>query len=329
MLTGETIIMASDADQVLLTDSQAACLHAVLTGVDSKSRIAVETKRDLRTTSSALDALRQARLIDQCRNLRWQATKRGQSCTVRVVQNSERARGGKRLGELVAGSTAERLLAMLDRPRMGKELAERLGVTTQRIRQLVVRLYAQGRLRLGDQAKVLHIVARADDLSILLTCDEERLLSALPDDACSTVTRMRAATSMSAERARYALARLEEHELIKRAGSSRGHVAYRLSPAGSQHFQRRTLERRADPVPLKVQSNRVFQVLSHLSDQGAVRIKDVRDALKIPHQSMNALMQYLKRRGLVAKVGSELSSPYRLTADGLEVLTEMNRRAQK
>jgi hypothetical protein len=40
---------------------------------------------------------------------------------------------------------------------------------------------------------------------------------------------------------------------------------------------------------------------------------DVTDVLKVPHQSINALMQYLKRKHLVKKTGQEFSAPYALT----------------
>jgi hypothetical protein len=48
--------------------------------------------------------------------------------------------------------------------------------------------------------------------------------------------------------------------------------------------------------------------------------------LQIPHNSMNALMQYLKRKLLVQKTGSALDAPYCLTDKGYEVLVEITRR---
>jgi hypothetical protein len=48
--------------------------------------------------------------------------------------------------------------------------------------------------------------------------------------------------------------------------------------------------------------------------------------LGIQQRSMNALMQYLKRKQLVKKTGQELSAPYSLTEEGHAVLTEMARR---
>ncbi len=121
------------SEKIQLTASQAACLDAVREGLDSKTKIAVETKQDLRTVTAALEGLDQARLVRRADGFRWRPTKRGRTCAVRAVPDRERRLGGKRFGELVAGSTAERLLDALDRPMRGAELAERLGVTLQRV----------------------------------------------------------------------------------------------------------------------------------------------------------------------------------------------------
>jgi hypothetical protein len=40
-------------------------------------------------------------------------------------------------------------------------------------------------------------------------------------------------------------------------------------------------------------------------------------------------MQYLKRMGLVRKIGCELSAPYELTTEGRDILREMFRRDQE
>jgi predicted transcriptional regulator len=52
----------------------------------------------------------------------------------------------------------------------------------------------------------------------------------------------------------------------------------------------------------------------------------LKNALKIPQPSINALMQYLKRKGLVQKASQEQAAPYSLTGKGLAALTEMARR---
>ena len=67
-------------------------------------------------------------------------------------------------------------------------------------------------------------------------------------------------------------------------------------------------------------------VLSAIFSAGELRIIDVANKLNIPPISMNALMQYLKRRGLVNKKGLKLQTPYSLTSEGLAALREMEHR---
>ena len=62
----------------------------------------------------------------------------------------------------------------------GREIAEKLGVTDQRVRQLVIKLHAQGYVSFGDQVNAFWIVMRAGDKTRLLSRDEERVLSAIP-----------------------------------------------------------------------------------------------------------------------------------------------------
>ncbi len=315
------------SETIQLAVSQAACLDAVRSGLDRKTKIAVETKQDLKTVAVALEGLNRARLVRQVDGFRWRPTKRGRSCTVRAVPDPKRRLGGKAFGKLVPGSTAERLLDALDRPMRGKDLTGLLGVSPQRVHQIVVRLLAQDRVRIGDQAHVLHIVARSDDSSVLLTRDEARVLSALPDDATTVATGLGAVIHIPVARVQDVLHRLCELGLVQNAGTRRDKALYRLSSAGREHFQRGIRARRAKPALLVVRSDRVRDVLSNLSDRGQARIKDLRDALGIAHPSMNALMQYLKRKRLVTKVGEKLSAPYELTDEGREALAEMMRPA--
>ncbi len=134
---------------------------------------------------------------------------------------------------------------------------------------------------------------------------------------------------MLAARATNAVDHVYEKGLVEEAGSIKAQTLYRLAAEGRAHFQRRASARRAEPAPLKVKSDRVRSVLSYLAERGGARIKDVRDALGISHASMNALMQYLKRLGLVRKISCELSAPYALTTEGRDILREMFRRDQE
>ncbi len=313
---------------VTLTESQAACLEALRSGLDSKTRIAVGAGLDLKAAAAVLDALGRARLAARKDRYHWRATKLGRSCAISVIPDPERRLGGKTYGKVIAGSTAERLLDALERPMHGAELVKRLGVTPQRVHQLVVKHIALGRLRIGDERNILHIVARRDDPTVLLVRDEERVLSALPDEAATNAPRLSVATGLPAVRTRKALARLREKGLIAEGGSARGRTLYGLGPEGRAHFQRRPSARRAEPMPLKVKSDRVRGVLSYLAERGEARIRDVRDALGVSQTSMNALFQYLKRRSLVRKVARDLNAPYALTNEGSDTLAELVRRGR-
>src|SRR3954451_2205543 len=84
------------------------------------------------------------------------------------------------LPRMRVGPAGQRLLDLLHRPMRGHEIAGHLDVSPQRVRQLVVRLMALGRLRVGDPSRVTLIVARPEDRSVLLSYPEERILSSLP-----------------------------------------------------------------------------------------------------------------------------------------------------
>jgi hypothetical protein len=67
-------------------------------------------------------------------------------------------------------------------------------------------------------------------------------------------------------------------------------------------------------------------VLQAISDAGALQIRDVKNLTIMPHRSVNALIQYLKRKQLVAKAGHALNAPYSLTDQGRGTLMEMTPR---
>jgi DNA-binding IclR family transcriptional regulator len=75
-------------------------------------------------------------------------------------------------------------------------------------------------------------------------------------------------------------------------------------------------------------SDRVANVLAYLAEQGESRTVKMARALDIPLQSANALMQYLKRRGIVRPQSDAFRSPYVLTNEGRELLAAMTRRAE-
>ena len=77
----------------------------------------------------------------------------------------------------------------------GNEIVEKLGVSHQRVRQLVIKLYAQGRVTFGDLESPFWIIRRADD-RIPDCLDEERVLSAIPREYVTNVNKIRLAARM-------------------------------------------------------------------------------------------------------------------------------------
>jgi DNA-binding MarR family transcriptional regulator len=208
----------------------------------------------------------------------------------------------------------------------GGELAAKLGVTKQRADQLIVDLRAARRIRLGDPQHRTRIVARVDDATPLLSGQEQRIFSAVPERYATTPVKIRAAARRSESAAARALGRLLELGLIATEADVTGQETYRLTKEGLAHPQYRRAAGRAAPVPLPVRSDRVCAVLGLLAERGHAQIPEVRDALGVAQLSINALFQYLKRKSLVRRDGDERRSPYVLTGRGLEVLVEMRRR---
>lgn len=312
--------MASNAQLPSLTTSQAACLNALRDGKNSKTRIAIQSNLDFRKTTAALGKLEELGLARRGEMNTWRATARGKTCRFRTVR--ERARRNN----MTPGRGARRLLDALDRPMRGRELAEKLGVTKQNVHQLIVKLYSLGRLRLGDRDRILLIASRIDDETPLLSYDEERVLSAIPTECATSVTKIRIAVQLPEKQVRQLLKRLIVHGLIEARDGFDGEIVYGVTAPGLDHPQRSQDARRAKPPRLPFQSDRVLAVLSAILDAGALRIRDIRDRLHIPHNSMNALIQYLKRREMVQKTDQDFNAPYSLTEKGHEALAEMTRR---
>jgi MarR family len=181
------------------------------------------------------------------------------------------------------------------------EIAERLGVTCQSVHQLVIKLHAQGSVTFGDLNNPSWIVMRAGDKTPLLSHEEERVLSAIPRDYATNAAKIRIAARMRENKVQQILNSLTIGGLVEAFHGLRGKREYRITAAGLTHPQRSHSGRRAQAPRLPVESDRVRNVLSAILRAGALRIRDVINVLEISRQSMNALMQYLKRKGLVEK----------------------------
>jgi DNA-binding IclR family transcriptional regulator len=303
-----------------LTSAQAACLRALRHGRNLKTGIALEAKLDLIKTESALKTLASLGLAKRNRSKKWRATPRGISCRYAIAAERQRRKSG------LPGPGGQRLLALLDRPMRGPDIAEKLGLTHQRVRQLIVKLHAQDHVSFGDPANPYWMVMRASDKTAYLSRVEERVLSAIPREYVTNATKIRLAARVPENSLHEVLDQLVRRRLIEASEGLRAERVFRLTAAGLNHSQRIRSARRAQGPRLPVESERVSKVLSIISESGALRIKHVTELLRIPNQSINALMQYLKRKGLVTKTGPAFDAPYVLTDAGHTALAEMERR---
>ena len=122
------------------------------------------------------------------------------------------------------------------------------------------------------------------------------------------------------------LERLVAGRFVQTFEGLKGNRVYRVTAAGLRHPQRDNFTRHAEAPRPPVESDRVRKVLSAIRDTGALRIRDVTNMLRIQRESINALMQYLKRKHLVEKTSQEFNAPYSLTNEGHAALAEMTRR---
>ena len=154
--------MPRKARNVVITRAQSACL-AVLRQGKGPSDIAIAAKLDLPKTAAALRALMRLGLATQDSTKTWHATVCAETCRIETVPDRPRRNSG------VPGPGARRLLEVLDRPMRGREIADRLEVTLQRVQQLAIKLHAQGRVTFGDPESPLWIIMRAGDKNPFLS----------------------------------------------------------------------------------------------------------------------------------------------------------------
>ena len=307
------------ARNLFLTEPRAACLIALRHGRDSQSKIAIAAKLSITKAKAVLRALAELGLAERDQAKAWHATPRGKTRRFDTVPDRPRRHGA------LPGPGGRRLLALLDQPMRGKEIVEKLGITHQGVRQLLIKLHASGHVRFADPENPFWIVMRAGDKTVVLSRHEERVLSAVPREYATDAVKIRIAAGVAEAEIYEILERLLVRRLIEASEGLRGNRIYRVTEAGLKHPQRVPSAACAPAPRLPVESERVRKVLSAIFDSGELRIKDVTNALSVPHQSMNALMQYLKRKRLVKKNGRDLHSPYGLTAQGIAALAAMTR----
>jgi predicted transcriptional regulator len=171
-----TISMSCKAPRLALRESQTACLVALRHRKYSTPRLAIEAKLDIKKTAAALRTLTQLGLAEREGTRTWRTTARGATC--RFETGPDRPRRTQE-----PGPSSQRLLDLLDRPMTGSVIAEKLGVTRQRVRQLIVRLHALGRIAFGDPDDPFWIVMRAEDKSL----NSHSPLAAPQDRVCPSI----------------------------------------------------------------------------------------------------------------------------------------------
>ena len=252
--------MTSRARNLVLTKSQAACLIALRRRKDSKPEIAIQAKLDLTKTATELGALARIGLARQNQSKRWHTTTSGKACRFKIVPDRLRRNSG------LPGPGALRLLQLLDRPMRGSEIAEELGLSHQRVRQLVIKLHAQGRVSFGDPDKPFWIVMRAGDKTPLLSRDEEHVLSAIPREYATDATKIRLAARMPEHTVQQILERLVASRFVQTFEGLKGNRVYRITAAGLRHPQRDNVTRHAEAPRPPVESDRVRKVLSAIRE---------------------------------------------------------------
>jgi len=327
----------------VLTRSEAACLMALRNLGFSQRRIARAAKLDLKKTTAALRRLAELGLVRRSEVKLWSATATGETCDFETVADPRLKRGRpgrpdpqlrlelvdasrRDLGRAELGPSARRLLDLLDRPKGAKALACESGFSRERVEQLLLRLHAHGRIEFVDPDHPSWLIRRADDRSAVLTRDESRVLSLIPAEPAADVLRLTGVRTLARYEVKHILDKLVEGGLVEVVESPSGAPAVRLTAAGLDHPQHSPAKRAAPPARLPVRSDRVRLVLQTIAGADALRIRDVRRLTNIPQPSINALMQYLKRKGLVAKLDDRFDAPYRLTERGGATLAQMSLR---
>ncbi|MCP4183677.1 MAG: hypothetical protein GY761_10220 [Hyphomicrobiales bacterium] len=214
----------------------------------------------------------------------------------------------------------------MERPKYVRELANDLNLTRQRIHQLAIDLHARGDVKFGVDKGSFRIVAPADDPTILLSRGEERILSTLPNKYGVRNSQISSAAGMPKHIVRETLNMLVAAHLVKVEPGIDNEELFAITQEGGKRPQYNIGAKCAEPPRLPVQSERVFNVLTLLSNEGSLRIKEVSRRLAILLPSTNSLFQNLKGKNLVEKVSRDLHAPCALTDKGRHVLFEWKKR---
>jgi hypothetical protein len=144
----------------------------------------------------------------------------------------------------------------------------------------------------GDPDKLFWMVMRTADKTPFLSRDEERVPSVIPREYATDATKIRLAARVPERQVHKILERLIVRKFVE---AFEGLRAFRITTAGLEHPQRAESARCARAPRLPVESDRVYNVLSTISVSGKLRTRDIANILRLPPQSINALVQYRAR----------------------------------
>ncbi len=317
-------------DPVSLSPTDAACLEILRLGNGRPTMIVLRSGYGHARIRAALASLSDLQLAQTDRDGYWSVTECGRTVAF-SVQAPKETRGRKRSGVVAAaGTPAARLLALLATPRHRAELQGLLGLTRERVRQLLVALSAAGLIRGAGTDDPTFALARSDDPVVLLTQAQERVLSAFDEEQATTLRRLATAARrrlmVTAEIAGF----LCDAGLIETAGRMASGELWRLTQAGRSHWQRSPIVPKG-PQPeepaLSFHAQRMLNVMTYLAEKGEARPAEMASAFGYPPRATDGLMQFLKRQGIVrawSKTGHEF---YLLTEHGRQTQQTMTQLA--
>jgi hypothetical protein len=306
---------------ISLIPRDAACLAAIRDGRDRTMMIAVTAGLDLDQTAKALRQLAALKLAASDGHGSWQITCKGREAEISVVSPLKRRAPARAFAPT---STIGRMLALLDRPRHGAELSALLGVSYQRVHQMIVALLARGLIRTADLEAPLFAIARADDPTPLLRKNQQRLLSAFPEaPGATTCEKLASATDLPVDQTAVLADELCAFGLLEPAGSTAWGDLLRLTAAGMANGQRSPIKYPAGgPLP-RFCSDRVRDVLLHFEAHGPTRTRVLGRRLGLEMPTIDKLMGSLRRRNVVRTISDRPAAPYDLTPFGKEILAAM------
>ncbi len=211
--------------------------------------IALRCGRGVERIGRALATLSDLRLAKKGKDEVWGLTARGRTAPFSVLPEVG-TRGRKPSRTVVPGSPAARLLALLETPRHRADLPGLLGVTRERVRQLVVSQSAAGRIRGPGSGDPIFALALTDDPVVLLTYAQERVLSAFGEEKPTTLSQLAAVAHRSPAVMAQIADFLRDVGLIEKAGQATYGELWRLTPAGRSHWQRSPDVAEAEEPPL-------------------------------------------------------------------------------